>query len=65
MNDKEITDFLKKSGVVDSVLPFSEGSMRILRRFVSEVEKHTLKKEFICSKCGLRKDSEHESQNEF
>ena len=34
MTDEEITNLLRESGVVEAVLPFSEGSMRILRRVI-------------------------------
>jgi hypothetical protein len=33
MTDEEITNYLRDAGVVEAVLPFSEGSMRILRRY--------------------------------
>jgi hypothetical protein len=31
----------------------------------AEERAEVLKGEFICSKCGLRKDSEHEAKHEF
>ncbi len=35
MRDDEITNLLRDAGVVDAVLPFSDGSMRILKRFAA------------------------------
>lgn len=40
MTDAQIIELLKKAGIVECVLPFSEGSMQILRRFVRLIEAH-------------------------
>ena len=37
MTDEEITNLLREAGVVESVLPFSPGSMQIMRRFAQLV----------------------------
>lgn len=42
---------------------YTAHKLRNIRRIIAEAEKRTkediLKNEFICVKCGLRKDSEH------
>lgn len=37
MTDEDITNLLRNSGVVEAVLPFGDGAMRILRRFADEI----------------------------
>jgi hypothetical protein len=39
MTDRELTELLQESGVVSAVLPFSDGSNRILRRFALLITK--------------------------
>ena len=48
---------------------YTAHKLRKIRQIIAEAEKRTkedtLKNEFICVKCGLRKDSEHITEHEF
>jgi hypothetical protein len=48
---------------------YTAHKLRKIRQIIAEAEKRTkedtLKNEFICAKCGLRKDSEHITEHEF
>lgn len=37
LSDDDITNMLRNAGVVEAVLPFDDGSMRILRRFAVQI----------------------------
>jgi hypothetical protein len=65
LTDEEIAGYMGWRGPG----AYTMHKLRQIRRIIAEAEKRTkedvLKNEFICAKCGLRKNSEHEIKHAF